>query len=50
MAEYEKAKRISIPIEDNSHLFLITTEVNAYHNRILVHVLKLVQHSSEEST
>ncbi|HEU4448254.1 MAG TPA: hypothetical protein VFR94_26530 [Nitrososphaeraceae archaeon] len=27
MAEYEKVKRITIPLKDNSHLLLITTEV-----------------------
>ena len=42
MAEYEKAKRITIPLEDNSHLLLITTEVNADHSRIIQQVLKLV--------
>jgi hypothetical protein len=42
MAEYEKVKRITIPLEDNSHLLLITTEVNANHSRIIQQVLKLV--------
>jgi hypothetical protein len=42
MAEYEKVKRITIPLEDNSHLLLITTEVNADHSRIIQQVLKLV--------
>jgi hypothetical protein len=42
MAEYEKVKRITIPFEDNSHLLLITTEVNADHSRIIQQVLKLV--------
>jgi hypothetical protein len=42
MAEYEKVKRITIPLEDNSHLFLIATEVNADHSRIIQQVLKLV--------
>jgi hypothetical protein len=46
MAEYEKVKRITIPLEDNSHLLLITTEVNADHDRIINKVLRLVQHSS----
>ena len=46
MAEYEKVKRITIPLEDNSHLLLITTEVNADHDRIISKVLRLVQHSS----
>lgn len=42
MAEYEKVKRITIPLEDNSHLLLVTTEVNADHSRIIEQVLKLV--------
>lgn len=42
MAEYEKVKRITIPLKDNSHLLLITTEVNADHSRIIQQVLKLV--------
>jgi hypothetical protein len=37
-----KVKRITIPLEDNSHLLLVTTEVNADHNRIIEQVLKLV--------
>jgi hypothetical protein len=42
MAEYEKVKRITIPLEDNSHLLLVTTEVNADHSSIIQQVLKLV--------
>jgi hypothetical protein len=42
MAEYEKVKRITIPLEDNSHLLLVTTEVDADHSRIIRQVLKLV--------
>jgi hypothetical protein len=42
MAEYEKVKRITIPLEDNNHLLLVTTEVNADHSRIIQQVLKLV--------
>jgi hypothetical protein len=41
MAEYEKVKRITIPLE-NSHLLLVTTEVNADHSRIIDQVLKMV--------
>ena len=41
MAEYEKVKRITIPL-DNGHLLLITTEVNADHSRLIDQVLKLV--------
>ena len=40
--EYEKVKRITIPLEDNSHLLLVTTEVNADHSRIIQQVLEMV--------
>ena len=42
MAEYEKVKRITIPLEDNSHLLLVTTEVNADHSGVIDQVLKSV--------
>jgi hypothetical protein len=41
MAEYEKVKRITIPL-NNSHLLLVTTEVNADHSRIIDQVLEMV--------
>jgi hypothetical protein len=47
MAEYEKVKRITIPLEYDGHLLLIATEVNANHERIIDHVLKLIQHLSD---
>jgi hypothetical protein len=46
IAEYEKVKRITIPLEYN-HLLLITTEVDANHDRIIDHVLKLIQYLSK---
>src|SRR5215212_12073000 len=46
MAEYEKIKRITVPLE-NDHLLLVTTEVEADHENIINNVLKLVQHSSD---
>jgi hypothetical protein len=48
MAEYEKVKRITIPLDDYSHLLLVTTEVNADHEKIIDQVLKLIQHSSDD--
>ncbi|HEX2306338.1 MAG TPA: DUF6659 family protein [Nitrososphaeraceae archaeon] len=48
MAEYEKIKRITIPLEDNNHLVLITTEVDVNHDRIIDHVMKFIQHSSDD--
>ena len=46
MAEYEKIKRITMPLE-NDHLLLVTTEVEVDHGRIIDNVLKLLQHSSD---
>jgi hypothetical protein len=40
MAEYEKVKRITIPL-DYSHLLLVTTELNADHSGVIDQVLKL---------
>ena len=34
MTEYEKIKRITIPLDD-THLLLVTTEVNADHAKII---------------
>ena len=48
MATYEKVKCITIPLDDNSHLLLVTTEVNVDHDRIIDKVLKSVQHSSDD--
>jgi hypothetical protein len=41
MAEYEKIKRITVPLA-NDHLLLVTTEVNADHGKIIDSVLKLL--------
>jgi len=41
MAEYEKIKRITIPLR-NDHLLLVTTEVEANHTGIIENILKLV--------
>jgi hypothetical protein len=46
MAEYEKIKRITVPLEDD-YLLLVTTEVEADHRSIINNVLKLIQHSSD---
>lgn len=42
MAEYEKIKRITAPL-DSDHLLLVTTEVNADHQSIIKNVLELIQ-------
>jgi hypothetical protein len=41
MAEYEKLKRITVPLEGD-HLLLVTTEADADHGKIIVSVLKLI--------
>ena len=41
MAEYEKLKRITFPLEGN-HLLLVTTEVNADHNKIIRDILPML--------
>ena len=41
MTEYEKIKRITIPLDDE-HLLFITTEVEADHTQIINNVLRLL--------
>lgn len=41
MAEYEKIKRITFPLEGN-HLLLVTTEVDADHGKIIRDILPLL--------
>ena len=42
MAEYEKIKRITFPLE-NYHLLLITTEIEADHGKIIDTVLNMIK-------
>jgi hypothetical protein len=42
MAEYEKIKRITFPLE-NYHLLLITTEIEADHVKIIDNVLNMMK-------
>ena len=42
MAEYEKIKRITVPLE-NYHLLLITTELEADNDKIIDKTLKLIK-------
>lgn len=46
MAEYDKLKRITFPI-DEKYLIILTTEVNTNHTNIIEKVLKLLQHISK---
>ena len=41
MAEYDKLKRISFPI-DEKHLLMITTEIDSNHTGIIENILKLL--------
>ena len=41
LAEYEKIKRITLPIDDK-HVIYMTTEVSADHSRIIASILKLI--------
>jgi hypothetical protein len=42
ITEYEKIKRITFPI-DESNLLLVTTEVDANHNKIIRDILTLIR-------
>ena len=46
MAEYEKLKRISFPIDDQ-HLLMLTTETNTDHTNVINKVLELIHNSSK---
>lgn len=47
MAEYEKLKRITFPINEK-YLLMLTTEINTDHTRVINKVLKLIHNSSNE--
>ncbi|HEU5120404.1 MAG TPA: hypothetical protein VFT71_05410 [Candidatus Nitrosocosmicus sp.] len=42
MTEYEKLKRITIPLDDD-HLLVVTAEVEADHGNIISKILKLIK-------
>jgi hypothetical protein len=46
MAEYEKLKRITFPLEE-SNLLLVTTGVDADHTKIINNTLEFLQHYSD---
>ena len=46
IAEYDKLKRISFPIDDN-HLLMITTEISTDHTRAISKVLELIHNNSK---
>ena len=41
LAEYEKIKRITMPLSDNKHLVYITTEIPSNHEKIINGVIGL---------
>ncbi len=47
MAEYERIKRITFPLE-NYHLLLITTEVEANHDEIIDKVLDMLRNKKQD--
>jgi hypothetical protein len=44
LAEYDKIKRISFPI-DEKHLLMVTTELNTDHTNVISKILELIDHS-----
>jgi hypothetical protein len=42
MTEYEKLKRITVPLEGD-HLLLVTTEIDADHSKFIDRILKLLK-------
>ncbi len=44
IAEYDKIKRISFPIDDK-HLLMITTEINTDHTSVISRVLELIHNT-----
>jgi len=47
MAEYEKLKRITFPINEK-YMLMIATEINTDHARVISKVLELIHNSSKE--
>ena len=41
LAEYERIKRITMPLSDNKHLVYITTEIPSNHEKIINGVMRL---------
>jgi hypothetical protein len=41
LAEYERIKRITMPLNDNKHLVYITTEIPSNHEKIINGVMRL---------
>ena len=47
MAEYEKLKRISFPV-DHEYLLMLTIEINTDHTNVINKVLELIHNNSKE--
>ena len=48
MAEYDKLKRMTFPI-DEKHLLLVTTEIDSEHQKIINAVLSIIRKYSKET-
>ena len=46
MAEYDKIKRLTFPIDEN-HLLMMTTEINSDHSKIITKILELIKDSKK---
>jgi len=47
MAEYDKLKRMTFPINEK-YMLMLTTEINADHTRVINKVLELIHNFSKE--
>ncbi len=47
MAEYDKLKRITFPLNE-TYMLMLTTEINTNHTRVINKVLELIRNSSKE--
>ena len=47
MAEYDKLKRISIPLNDE-YMLMLATELNTDHTKVINNVLELIHNSSQK--
>jgi len=48
MAEYEKVKLISVPLEDK-YLLLVSTETKTDHDKVIKEIFKLIETHSKEN-
>ena len=46
MAEYDKLKRITVPL-DGKHLLMLTTEIKTDHTKVINKILKIIDQNSK---